>query len=432
VVYEFFKAINIIPTIMKKTDFQTTYNKRNETALTICSLNYLPKAMVLIDSYLKHHPDQTFNLVIVDKKTHIPFINRDNVSIFWVEELGIPNFLAYAFMYDVIELNTNVKPFMLAKLLKEYDSVLYLDPDIKVYASLSDVFLTLHSHSFVLTPHYMTPLNDGKSPSDIDLLKFGAFNLGFIGVSKCDETFAFLDWWSDRCLSEGFYEPQLGLAVDQKWIGLTPIFFKDFKILDDKGLNVAFWNLHERTINKTKDGWTVNNETSLKFIHFSSFDENNPQTIAKKQNRFVSGSRPDFIKLAEDYAKELVIKSDEFHVSPQYSFDYFDNGMLITPALRRLYGGLHQQIFAKIENPFNAKSKVFIFAKKHRLLSDNKNAPRHTFNAVSHFSFQIKVINAMLRCLLYLLGPHKYFNLMRYLAHISSIRKQSEMFLKKK
>ena len=101
---------------------------RRETALTICSLNYLSKAMVLIDSYLDHHPEQTFHLVIVDKKTNISFIDSDRVNILWVEELGIPNFLAYAFMYDVIELNTNVKPFVLTKLLKKYDSVLYLDP----------------------------------------------------------------------------------------------------------------------------------------------------------------------------------------------------------------------------------------------------------------------------------------------------------------
>ena len=401
---------------------------RRETALTICSLNYLSKAMVLIDSYLDHHPEQTFHLVIVDKKTNISFIDSDRVNILWVEELGIPNFLAYAFMYDVIELNTNVKPFVLAKLLRKYDSVLYLDPDIKIYESLSDIFLTLHTSSFVLTPHYITPINDGHSPGDIELLKFGAFNLGFIGVSKCDETDLFLNWWSDRCLSDGFYEPQLGLAVDQKWVGLAPSFFRDFKVLDDKGLNLAFWNLHEREITKDKKGWVVNGETRLKFIHFSSFDSNNPSAIAMKQNRFPPGSRPDFIELAEGYAKDLLIKSSGFNSTEKYAFDYFDNGMVINSALRRFYAGLYDKKFSNTSNPFNSKAGVFKFAKKQRLLSGNTKSPRHTFKSMGQIRHQIKFINILLRCVLYVVGPDRYFNLMRYLAHISSIRKQADLF----
>ena len=252
--------------------------------VTICSLNYLSKALVLCDSYKQYHPDHSFCLVIVDKKTSLPESLLDqSMLVIWVEDLGIPNFLHYAFCYDVIELNTNVKPTAMRHLLNLYDQVIYLDPDIEVFAELSPVFDGLNNSSIILTPHYMEPILDGCKPDDLDLLKFGLFNLGFIGVSRCEESFKFLDWWSARCLEYGFYEIQSGLAVDQKWASLAVSFFPNILVTYDCGLNLAFWNLHERQITTKDDELYVNSTHKLRFIHFSSFNINRPEAIAGKQ-----------------------------------------------------------------------------------------------------------------------------------------------------
>ena len=64
-----------------------------------------------------------------------------------------------AAIYDVTELATSVKPLLLRKLLDEgRDHIIYLDPDIKVHASLGDVADLARSHSIVLTPHTMVPV----------------------------------------------------------------------------------------------------------------------------------------------------------------------------------------------------------------------------------------------------------------------------------
>lgn len=398
-------------------------------AVTICSINYIAKALVLFDSYISHHPDHDFYLVIVDRKKNDININRDNIKIIWAEDLGIPNFLQYAFTYDVIEFNTNIKPTALLLLLQTHDSVLYLDPDVKVYAPLTSVFEQLNTASLVLTPHSNTPVLDGKKPDDLELLKFGAFNLGFIGVSQCEEGFSFLEWWSNRCLEFGFYEPQLGLAVDQKWVGLAPCFFPNMQVLHDEGLNVAFWNLHERRLELINGLWMVNGTSLLKFIHFSSFSTSFPGDVAQKQTRFNPMSRPDFNSLAFPYADELRANASEEFSKTQYGFDYFDDGTYITPALRRFYSQLRQDVFRLHENPFCRDGAVIKFAKKQGLLvKHNDVSKRHTFRDINTYSFQIKVINKMLRLTLFLIGPERYFNLMRYLAHISSLRNQVDMF----
>lgn len=398
------------------------------SALTICSINYIGKALVLFDTYHKYHSDHDFYLVLVDRKCNLS-IDRPDLKIIWAEDLPVDNFLQHAFEYDVIEFNTNVKPAALKFLLESHDAVLYLDPDIKIYSPLSVVFEALSDASVVVTPHSNTPVLDGCKPDDLELLKFGAFNLGFVGVSRCDEGNAFLDWWSDRCLAHGFYEPQLGLAVDQKWVGLAPCFFPNLRILHDEGLNVAFWNLHERILAKHGNEWFVNGDATLKFVHFSSFSAKSPESIANKQSRFPVGSRPDFIELADEYAKELLANASEEFDKRSYGFDYFDDGTYITPALRRFYASLKSTVFFSENNPFEARGKVFEFAKKTGLLvKGNVKSKRHIFRDLSAYGTQIKIILMGLRVALYVLGPERYFNLMRYLAHISSLRNQAKIF----
>jgi hypothetical protein len=396
--------------------------------LSICSVNYLNKALVLFDGCRLNNPDCDLFLVLVDRKQQIN-ITEMGLNVIWAEDLPIKNFLQHAFEYDVIEFNTNVKPTALKVLLQKYESVIYLDPDIKVYSSLSGVFSVLTQASVVVTPHYNKPILDGNKPDDLELLKFGAFNLGFVGVSACEEGFQFLDWWSDRCLGHGFYEPQMGLGVDQKWVGLAPCFFPHMKILHDEGLNVAFWNLHERYLSKGDAGWMVNDNTPLKFIHFSSFNQRAPEDIAQKQTRFTPFSRPDFDVLAIEYARELESKTDAVISNSVYGFDYFDDGAYITPTLRRFYSCLRENNFSDVANPFAGIGPVKSFAKKNHLLVKGKpKSHRHIFKDLSAYSFQIKLITKLLHLVFIILGPERYFNLMRYLAHISSLRNQGDMF----
>jgi hypothetical protein len=167
-------------------------------ALTICSINYLSKALVLLDSYSKYHVEDDLYIVIVDKKQTSFKIDNNKIKLIWVEDLEIENFYEYAFCYDIIELNTNVKPTSLKYLLNKYDSVIYLDPDIYVVNTFDTVFEKLKKHSIIITPHSNTPILDFNKPDDADLLRFGAYNLGFIALSKCEESFNFLTWLSER------------------------------------------------------------------------------------------------------------------------------------------------------------------------------------------------------------------------------------------
>ena len=55
--------------------------------------------------------------------------------------MAIPDFRCFSFRYDIMELNTAVKPYMFRYLLDEldYDVVLYFDPDIEIFRPLEGV-----------------------------------------------------------------------------------------------------------------------------------------------------------------------------------------------------------------------------------------------------------------------------------------------------
>jgi hypothetical protein len=321
-----------------------------------------------------------------------------------------------------------VKANILGSLLLHYSKVLYLDPDICFYGTLEPVFRDLESHSIVVTPHTLTPIMDGKRPSDTEFIRFGAFNLGFIGVAKCEEAFRFLDWWSERCLECGFYEPQLGLFVDQKWMDLGPSFFAGLKILRDPGLNMAAWNLHEREVSNRDGIWLVNGRFPLCFFHFSAFNPSSPHTIAQKQTRYAPESRPDLHELLDYYGSRLRENENESYLNYKYSFDYFDDGLYVTPTLRRFYAVLEAQ-FPISEDPFSHGSSVQRFAIAHGLAGkQHKKYKQLVFKEVGTYSKGAHAIIIGLRYLLRVIGPNRYFTLMRYLGYISSIRNQSEIF----
>ncbi len=408
---------------------------KKQAILTICSINYVSKALVFIESCIQHNPNFVYHLVLVDRKNPalLEKITQPNLRILWAEDLGIPNFLQKAMCFDIIELNTNVKPRVLQLLLEQFESVLYFDPDICVFHSLQPILDELKSHSMLLTPHYLQPIQDAKKPNDVELLKFGVFNLGFIAVARHPSTSAFLRWWSDRCLELGFYEPQSGLAVDQKWMSLVPGFFECVSVSRNLGLNVAFWNLHERHISFRDESWWINEDTPLIFVHFSSFDDHNAAVIARKQTRVPDGSRPDFEAVAVGYRVAIQANQPLGFAQIPYGFSMFADGKLISPTLRRLYAALllEQPTMFTDTDPFKIGSDAYQFAAKHHLFGKPVLGGK-TFRDLESQSGLIRWALLGLKILQRILGANRYFDLMRFLAYISSIRVQGHAYVEKK
>jgi lipopolysaccharide biosynthesis glycosyltransferase len=109
-------------------------------AFTICSNNYLAQAKTLGDSLLKHNPGHKFIIVLVDRKTpQIDYSFFEPYEIVLIEDVGIQDFESIWKKYNIVELNTAVKPTLFKYFFKKYaelDNAFYFDPDIMIFRSL--------------------------------------------------------------------------------------------------------------------------------------------------------------------------------------------------------------------------------------------------------------------------------------------------------
>jgi hypothetical protein len=319
-----------------------------------------------------------------------------------------------------------VKPTLLKYLLRYgYPAAYYLDPDIYCYRSLEILDQTLVAGNILLTPHALSPFpeSDGFRPVDRDLLRNGAYNLGFIGVKNSDEGLRFLDWWECRCLAQGFSEPSIGLFVDQRWIDLVPCYFGGVIVFKHVGCNVAYWNIHERVVvTQVGGGYKVSGLESnddLIFFHFSGIDPLNVRAISKHQNRFTLDTRQDLRPLFEGYAKTLLYNGFESYRLEPYGFSTFSNGDKISVLVRRY--GTELRKLARDENPFSVDSRTHEFAVRNRLISHNRKKKGATaLNSLTvdeRRSTSLRIFGCFLRLAQFVLGADRFEilnKLMRY------------------
>ncbi len=283
-------------------------------AFTICSNNYISQAKALADSLQETNPGIRFFIGLLDKFENIPEAYREIYSpyeIIEVTEVGIPNFHWMDGQYDIIEINTAVKPFYFDYLISKFPAarnVIFFDPDILVYQPLTDLEEKLKSWNILLTPHLLRPIEDDRHTYRIhepDVLNHGIFNLGYIALTVNAETGRFIQWWKERLAEQCRHDLCNGLFVDQLWCNLVPCYFD--KVLIDKhpGMNMAYWNLQERKISKEGGSYRVNDNFDLIFFHFSTYNPFLEDNIADKQNRYKLSERPDLQPLYADYDERV-------------------------------------------------------------------------------------------------------------------------------
>ncbi len=308
------------------------------TACTIISKNYLAFARVLAESFLEHHPGGRFFVLVVDRIEGAFDPEAERFTVIEVEDLpNIENLPSFLFKYTQLECNTAVKPFLLDHLFERYDldHVLYLDPDILVLERFVGIETALEEASILLVPHLTEPIEDFLRPGETEILIAGAYNLGFIGLVRNQTTERFLKWWQKRLYEHCIVSIERGLFVDQRWIDLVPGMFEGVRILKDPGYDVAYWNLHGRTLG-FEDGPKVNGEP-LYFFHFSGFEVDRIEYVSRHQTRFVLSQREDLRPLFEAYRERLLAAGHRTCLEWSYAYGHYDDGAPVDDVDRRIY-----------------------------------------------------------------------------------------------
>lgn len=321
---------------------------------TSAAVNYLPKVRILCRSVKRHHPEATVHLALAD--LHPAWLGTRGEPfdhILDIGELEIPNWRAWSFTHNIVELSTAIKPFVLRHLLRQpgTGTVLYFDPDMVLFSRVDDILATLHGANVALTPHQVRPERtlDAILDNEVASLKHGIFNLGFIGVRNTDEGRRFTDWWADRVYRLCRAEVENGLFTDQKWINFAPVFFDGVAILKSARHNVATWNLTTRRVmGSFESGFEVDGEP-LSFYHFTGFDSGAHRIMAIKN----AAASPPVQRLIAWYEHEIAIAEGDPVSKWPWAFGQFSNGTPISAAHRFLYRE-HPDLQAAYPDPYES------------------------------------------------------------------------------
>ena len=280
---------------------------------TIVASNYLAQAKVLVESIRRIYPENEVYVLVIDgipedaqhiEKAKLVLPEDLDMPVGWLREMR-----SY---YDAMELATSLKPFFLRWLLNDQIStVSYLDPDILLFSEIKEGIDAARKYGIALTPHRLTPgSNLSLEKTELNFLKSGVFNLGYISVST--KSLPMLNWWGERLHFYCTKFPGYDVFTDQKWMNLIPSFF-EHSVIKNKGYNLASWNLDERTLQNV-EGKIHAGDDPLVFIHFAQMSGKLSKGIETKNWRdsifeFDQKSM-ESLRIIEDitrnYSKDLV------------------------------------------------------------------------------------------------------------------------------
>lgn len=398
---------------------------------TIVARNYLAYAYVLGDSIKQHHPDADFSIFVMDDtcNEYESEIIAKGFHFLSPKDVDFSYYQQFVFKYNITEASTGIKPFIIDHLFGSgATKVIYLDPDILCFRPLIEVTDALNTYAIVLTPHSTSPISQEYFPDDYLFLSAGVYNLGFIAVRNGNIGRRFVKWWCERLLDGCLDATEMNLFVDQKWIDLVPAYFDKVLIFKNQAYNIAYWNLHERTIRKIGDTFYVYpSEEAIAFIHFSGVMFDHTEQISKygprspfskqqEKKRYSLQDRTDLIEPLNDYRERIRAAGGTHYASIPYAFNTYSNGERISQLERSLYYAASRWQQLGID-PFKTGPSSFWSACRTAGLrrSHQSRNPQDVGELSQKYRLAFKLIQSFLQIVVRLLGPDMYAKFAKYM-----------------
>ena len=219
---------------------------------TSCALNYLPKARALAQSLRFYHPGIRITLCLNDIVPGWLDLDQEPFTQIWTPaDLGYDR--AWIFDHNVMELCTAVKGRAIKRLLDSEDaghdrvSRPRCVPVPPARSPSTNIWDPTRSGWL---PHILSPEETdlGVRLTEMSVAEHGIYNLGHLFVRPDANGHAFADWWASRLDRYCFDERERGLFTDQRWVDLAPAIFDGVRVLRQRNIDVAGWNLFGRTI----------------------------------------------------------------------------------------------------------------------------------------------------------------------------------------
>ena len=297
--------------------------------LTVSTVSYLHQVDVLFSHARRIHPELKPTVLIADCSPQALDPVREalgpEIDVLCTADLGYDFLEGMRTYYSVLEYCSALKVLGSAHILRHEESCLFLDPDMVILDRLSNAVID-QPGEIVACCHAFSPYpNDGERPDDLELCLSGHLNGGVFMTRRSGQGNAALDWLVDKTKSRWFVAPELGMYADQQWLSALPYFFRDrTTVVSDRGVNVAYWNLHERPLKfqGPEAAIMLADGSPLRLMHFSGFSLPSNGRLSKHTTRCFSAETESVLNtMIIDYENALLASKERFrHLSADLGF----------------------------------------------------------------------------------------------------------------
>lgn len=249
-------------------------------------------AIVWAHAIRYYHPDSTLVLGMLEHSALADQLSGFDNAVY-LSNHGIPA--------DGTESGCAAKTAFIRDVLHgtEQETVIYLDPETRMYTPFTELHELLQRHSIVTVPYFLEPSAD--SSREAERIQKGVFNAGFIGLRNTPEARRFTEWWA-HVVHESFYGPNRDQYADGRWLDAT-IDIDGIHILKDSAYDLSAWNLQEpsRALHLTHEGVKLKDGKWLRSMNFRS-----PYGLLDREMaQLEPGRRNPLLNLTAAYRQEV-------------------------------------------------------------------------------------------------------------------------------
>jgi len=142
----------------------------------------------------------------------------------------------------------------------EVDMLSYLDADLFFFDNPASIYEEIADHSIAIIEHRFSLKLRSRE-------KYGVYNVGYLFFMRDENAFACLNWWRKKCIEWCYDMVEDGRYADQKYLDDWPTRFQGVTVLQNKGANLAPWNIANYKISNNDNNVLVDNQPLI-FFHF--------------------------------------------------------------------------------------------------------------------------------------------------------------------
>lgn len=231
--------------------------------------NYLSRGLAMYQSLQRQEPKSQLWVLCLSDQAHdvltalaLPSVVPIRMAEF---EAADPEVAATRTTRSTVEYYFTCTPawilFVLAR-TAEAEWVTYLDGDLYFFQPPEPIYDELQGASVAIIPH--------RYPRRLErrLMKFGVYNVGWVGIRRDEEGQAVANWWRQRCIEWCHDYVDGDRFADQRYLDSFPRLSSKVRAVENIGANLAPWNIGNYRIDVADDKVMLDASVPLIFFHF--------------------------------------------------------------------------------------------------------------------------------------------------------------------